>query len=356
MNKLLLPPSDFDDDLRLLGKQQWATFEQQRLLDGRWRIFVKFSEDELLKTSSKFLDLWDKVDSYDKRTGGAEGHGLQFLIYAYSRLLGNGVKLVRPTAEQCEALGNVKVHIKTEDYQQPFETILLQLPDQYRAALRREFNLKVQPFILIFHERQSQAIMIFPIESVWDDGTNYNYISRDIIEWSLSKRNDLTSSESNLLSALSRLAINFCLLLVKYGFEKSPLDPKRFAKLQQQAKSRNKNKAFRAKQEMRDPITLLGFPQNLVFSRRETQSHRESKETGRKVSPHWRSGYMRMQPHGEGWKLRKLIFIPPVFVNFDLFQGDLSDTSYVKTIAKGIEKNVPPSYNTMEKETSNDLA
>jgi hypothetical protein len=33
------------------------------------------------------------------------------------------------------------------------------------------------------------------------------------------------------------------------------------------------------------------------------------------VAPHWRRGHFRMQPHGQGNQLRKLIFVSPVLVH-----------------------------------------
>ena len=44
--------------------------------------------------------------------------------------------------------------------------------------------------------------------------------------------------------------------------------------------------------------------------------HREEGQdgTGRGVRPHWRRGHLRNQAHGEGWALRKILWIEPVLV------------------------------------------
>ncbi len=43
---------------------------------------------------------------------------------------------------------------------------------------------------------------------------------------------------------------------------------------------------------------------------------------GHHVSPHWRRGHFRMQPHGPQHSLRKLMFIAPILVAADRLEGD----------------------------------
>lgn len=43
------------------------------------------------------------------------------------------------------------------------------------------------------------------------------------------------------------------------------------------------------------------------------------------VSPHWRRGHLRMQPHGPQSRLRKLIFIAPMLVRADRLNGESGD-------------------------------
>lgn len=45
-------------------------------------------------------------------------------------------------------------------------------------------------------------------------------------------------------------------------------------------------------------------------------------EAGSGVAPHWRRGHFRLQAHGAGNQLRKLIFVAPVLVHADQLQGE----------------------------------
>ncbi|KVU66024.1 hypothetical protein WK73_28085 [Burkholderia ubonensis] len=49
---------------------------------------------------------------------------------------------------------------------------------------------------------------------------------------------------------------------------------------------------------------------------------RIEQHAGDEMSPHWRSGHLRMQPHGPQNSLRKLIFIAPTLIRADRLGHD----------------------------------
>jgi hypothetical protein len=59
----------------------------------------------------------------------------------------------------------------------------------------------------------------------------------------------------------------------------------------------------------------------IVVGPEAPQSQTMAREGGASVAPHWRRGHFRMQPHGPGWKERKLIFVAPVLIHAAQLQG-----------------------------------
>lgn len=51
------------------------------------------------------------------------------------------------------------------------------------------------------------------------------------------------------------------------------------------------------------------------------------------VTPHWRRGHFRMQPHGQGNRLRKLIFVAPLLVHADHLSDEIpSPRAYIASL------------------------
>ncbi len=127
---------------------------------------------------------------------------------------------------------------------------------------------------------------------------------------------------------MTTVGINFGLLLTQYGVKRTgPLNPKAFAKQSQNAKWCKGRKAERARKLLANVIEGIDFAQDVILYDRVGQSVSECGD-GAAKKPHWRRGHYRRQCVGKGRTMSKLVFIKPMFIGADSFEGDLADTSY----------------------------
>lgn len=73
------------------------------------------------------------------------------------------------------------------------------------------------------------------------------------------------------------------------------------------------NKGF-GKAQAQDFYQPLWLGQRYILKREESQSHEGSSGSHGTKSIHWRRGFLRNQPYGEGRQQRKLVWIEPVLV------------------------------------------
>jgi len=77
-----------------------------------------------------------------------------------------------------------------------------------------------------------------------------------------------------------------------------------------------KSNSKKQSEEIKDYLKSLGFSK-VSFLGREYRDNEKTVETGNIISPHWRRGHWRHQPHGHGLTERKLVWIKPTIVNKD---------------------------------------
>lgn len=253
-------------------------------------------------------------------------------LYAYSKTLASGPKLLRPTVEQCEALRYVDVNVSLQEYQQPFPSFVVDFPDEYRRKLTEEFGHECARFTLNFHDEKTHYLLTYCVHNSKRASTG-NIISPrsqyKTIEDALRFMTDDDGPDLQQGEVMQRIACNFGLMLTNFGAKSSgSLDPIAHARNQHQAKNRKSHKARRAQAMLDAAFTGIGFEQDVVFYDTYSPTNGPSEPTGRVVKTHWRRGHFRRQRHGKGRNQTKLIFIRPCLINSELFQGDLADTEY----------------------------
>jgi hypothetical protein len=138
--------------------------------------------------------------------------------------------------------------------------------------------------------------------------------------------------EAVLGSALSKLALNVCLMATAYGVKcLGPANPahherlKRYAML---ARKRGREQQEKAEMEVRMTLVRYAFAQEVTLYQKEAGEvwSEESGAGGWTVSPHWRRGHWRWQVCGPGRSERWRVAIPSVLVNGHLFVGSPADT------------------------------
>jgi len=261
-----------------------------------------------------------------------------------SRMLTEGPKVFAFDALTCEALENFDLSVGTADYMQPFPSVVVELPEDYtrKRVVPFEEGSHAPHFLIVRHEPEAGCVLVtmhltshqamtrllkldpaWTLEEMWAKGAR---------AWGSADSLGMTPEEAALGNALSKLALNVCLMATAYGVRcLGPANPshherlKRYAKL---ARKRGRDQQEKAEMEVRLMPVRYAFAQEVTLYQRETATeHQEGGEKGGwTVSPHWRRGHWRSQACGPGRQERRRVAIPSVLVNGHLFVGATSDT------------------------------
>jgi hypothetical protein len=279
-----------------------------------------------------------------------------FEALAISRVLADGPKIFSPNQLELELMEQMSLNIQISDYVQPFETIVIELPDNYIRNMRIECpqaysNLAGytmpkmhQPVLVVLYNRpdlgavvtqvvfdsmQSIKTVLYPSP---DENLNdyvCNIIGDELHQFENTEKT--SKEELEVVSKVLRACLNYCLLLDEIGVKcVGSNNPSYHSRLQRYVEVAMKKKDEKKIEEATD--NLITHPihyeiKQKVKLARSVKTHNELPEqTGRGMPPHHRRGYYKMQPYGTENSLRKRIRIPPVFVNKHLFLGDLCDT------------------------------
>jgi hypothetical protein len=265
--------------------------------------------------------------------------------FVMSRTLSEGPKVFAfSDALTCEALENFDLSVGTVDYLQPFPSVVIELPADYsrKRVVPFEEGSHAPDFVIVRHEPEAGCVLVamhltshqvltrllkldpaWTLEEMWSKGQR---------TWGEANSLGMTPEEKALGNALSKLALNVCLLATAYGVRcLGPANPSHYERLQRYtklARQRGRAQQEQAEIELRTAPVRYAFAQEVTLYRREAGEVRtEANGTGGwTVSPHWRRGHWRSQPCGPGRQERRRVAIPSVLVNGHLFVGAASDT------------------------------
>jgi hypothetical protein len=263
----------------------------------------------------------------------AKGSSALTDMYVTARFFAEGPKVFQPSDEQAEALERVRADIPFGDYHQPFPTFAVELPKAYRV--RRRFD-GAEPVLVVVHHGGGFLCSGVIWSSALSTTNSFRPLSpaetiEDMMAAGFGREWDgslpITPSEQAATDGAVRLAINACLMLTHYGSRRlGYLNPEHAERLERRA-AKKTGHAHEAREELAAQPTLYGFERTVTLFRTERGEAQTGERTDRSVSPHWRVGHYRMQPHGPQNSLRKLIFVAPVLVNPHLLAGDPSNTT-----------------------------
>jgi hypothetical protein len=264
--------------------------------------------------------------------------------FVMSRTLAEGPKVFSFDALTCEALEHFDLSISTADYLQPFPSVIIDLPEDYtrKRVVPFDAGQHSPDFLIVRHEPSAQSVLItmhltshqamtrllkldpdWSLEQMWQKGAR---------TWDEKDSLGMTPEEMALGSALSKLALNVCLMATAYGVRSlGPANPSHYERLKRYArlaKKRGPEQAEKADIELRTAPVRYAFAQEVTLYRHEASEvcTPGNGSGGWTVSPHWRRGHWRWQPCGAGRQERRRVAIPSVLVNGHLFVGSTSDT------------------------------
>jgi hypothetical protein len=264
--------------------------------------------------------------------------------YVLSRTLAEGPKVFAFEALTCEALENFDLNVATADYLQPFPSVVVELPADYtrQRVVPFEDGSHAPDFVIVRHEPKAECVLItmhltshqvltrllkldpaWTLEEMWAKGQR---------TWAAKDTLGMTPEEIVLGNALTKLALNVCLLATAYGVRcLGPANPSHYERLKRYAKlagKRGREQQTKAELELRMAPVRYAFAQEVQLYHRETEEVQapEQGTSGWTVAPHWRRGHWRSQPVGPARQERRRVAIPSVLVNAHLFLGAPSDT------------------------------
>lgn len=279
-----------------------------------------------------------------------------FEAVTVGRVLADGPKIFAPKQLELELMEEMNLNICMEDYVQPFDTVVIELPNNYvknkkiscpqageisSGTLMPEAH---EPVLVILHHRPEFKVVITqvifsslqsiktalypkPTEQLEEymDGM-YNSTFQEFENCDKSSIEELT-----VVNQVVRACMNYCLLLDEVGIRHVGADnPAYHDRLRRYVSVASKKQDRDKIQNAVDNLTM--HPQRYQLKQevklcRTVNSHNELPEaTGRQMPPHHRRGYYKMQPYGPNNSLRKRIRMKAVFVNKKFFLGELSDT------------------------------
>jgi len=269
-------------------------------------------------------------------------------LWTICNIIKTGLKVFRPTAEQCLSTDHIDLPIFVSDFKPPFPFFVIELPKEYRAHVTKELGRCPQwltigtgkldsgedfliitcnyafsmtttlPWLIKKNENQDQDHEIsyifhengIPIEDkitrCFDAGQN--------------EIDPLTHTDYQIGEKVTRAAINLSLLATQ--FTTTPLtsnNPKHDQRLKRWLTADPENQAARI--QLKTQAKYFEIIQNVTIHRTET-THHDPTGSHAPPKPHWRRGHWRRQSFGIKNTERKLIFIQPVLVRAEAFIGE----------------------------------
>lgn len=240
-------------------------------------------------------------------------------MYSIVKSVEKGCKILKPGMLDFQLLELTDLNLKLEDYNQPFETVVLEYPEEYANVRRFEGS---KPRYLIITHLKSENIIVLTLIGEGTLATNISLSQNHLtIEEQLAAKQRLHGKVEDHWEII-RAGLNATLVMDEYGVKRvGPEDPAYFQRLQNlKSKGRRAEETIR-KQKARHPV-LYAFNSEVVLCNR-TVLESETGAAGTPKRPHFRRGYYRTQHYGVHNSERKRIRIPPCFVNSKLFVGDI---------------------------------
>ncbi len=229
--------------------------------------------------------------------------------YVMSRMLSEGLKVFAFDALTCEALENFDLSVSTADYLQPFPSVVIELPADYtrKRVVPFEEGSHASDFLIVRHEPKAGCVLVtmhmtsgqvltrlLKLDPAWMLEEMWAKAERT---WDAKDTLGMTPEEIVLGNALSKLALNVCLMATAYGTRcLGPANPSHYERLKRYAKvarKRGRDQQEKAEMELRMTSVRYTFAQEVTLYHREPGEVRtEGNGTGGwTVSPHWRRGH-----------------------------------------------------------------
>lgn len=342
--------------LTWLGRRDWLRYGADD------NFFVKIRpnptvrpNDEERKTQKP--EFWQKVDSCIQTASNDHIKGMW--MYKLSRLLAYGPKIFCPTGDDCLAAEHMKVGMRFEEYRQPYEVVIIEVPPAYQQHLKAELKLQAAPqYVVPFYNPDKMFISVSAFFANNNIITNmiparpeYKTL-QDCFDMNRDKHtyqaDTLSNREFQAAEIVQKMAINFCLLMTLKGIRHDgPVDRRTVEKAEKLIRSKREMDVRLGKSLLLGKVDRILMHQDIKIYAAEidgrsvtSEELREAQATGRVMPVHYRTGHHRMQHYGPRNLYSYRLYVPAVWVNINRYEGPPIDPS--KTSVKYTLKDMQP--------------
>lgn len=248
-----------------------------------------------------------------------DDHNALGYLYILNELYNKGIKCVQPTFEQCLTFENVEINIPFKEYNQPFETIIVEFPEKYCNLLRSRYGQRA-PIACTCHKPIDAEYLIGALSfginnyNITFFITNYDTIIEELVNDSNPK--NIQDPDFLPVKQAQRVALNILLFMLNFGHNKLG-----YTNIKQH-RYRVRKKPDLAKED----FYYYGLKQEIKLYTKQLVKRETRDGSHASPRPHWRKGHWKTQHYGPNNSLTKLILIHAVFVCSESYKGDLNDT------------------------------
>lgn len=321
MLDLLFPTKDHLA-LKWLGTKNWLEVTVDPIKGHESQVNAEVAQT--LDDSKRFKQVdmdrgYQILESYATRANAAA-----FFLYQVSRSIAEGPKLFRPTYDQCLGLEHTNLNFSFEDYKQPYPTVIIELPKEFRDRIKEEYSVTNPPFYVLVNKIEPQNVISVSawfsheniIVNLMGPRSSYTSIEDALLEnrknldpqAKFTKLNEnkvpedelTTDVECDIAEMVQRLGINFAMMMCIKGIRTGGPVNTTQEKIDQFKRTLSNKKAdpdkkIRAARMLAGTTLLTEFiDQKITFYKDKDRSHEStgpSSPTGIKVKPHWRKGH-----------------------------------------------------------------
>lgn len=316
----VLMPRELHRPMAVLGKHPWFNFAREA--DGtvgkiNTSLLARVRKEQPI--AGRAVDCIHTLHRLGDSLGLAEFEGL-------CKLFADGPKLFEPTEEQFESMTHVDMHIMPADFRSPFPALVVRIPNGVRKQLADKHHIDIArapryvsvrtrmgegdhvPVVIVVGMRFHEYNVTYLIAG--ENGLDMEQSFQKTVYSPLDKVYGKREEELEFTAAVTRAALNFCLMMTHFGCKVvGPADRRRYEINQRPGREQFKHSDYFA----------IQMTQKVVVRERLAGSSAASGASGWEVKPHWRRGHWR--------KLEvKLVFVRPCLVRKDRILGDVSDS------------------------------
>lgn len=270
----------------------------------KWLDF--FVDKETKKLTCAFATEFEKTFPDMVEVVAVHGVASAIEVKCTSDVYSQGVHIFRGDVRNFEACEYHDLNINFDEYSQPFPTVVIEFPQDYRKKrIAQAQDIMQEPSFAILSWDEERKIILASVHlsswQVWsmgfwqDEGvTTLEDVLTKSKDYNYEGALQMTPDEVKNFHIILRVALNVCLFAMEFGCEK--IGPENqsyydrcYRHLQKALKSKNKEQITRARRELRLCPIVYSFPPSLKLYTEEKEG--PSTPTGITVRPHWRRGH-----------------------------------------------------------------